>query len=562
MKQICLYVLVLCSFFSLKSQEVKQSWGGFSKIKRDFYGKELVYENEETLFVIDKEDKNLDFLVFQISKAPNIYLTTYNASNFKEIQKSVLVFPENKKEKFKYSFLKIGELDGNLLLFVLAVDKREEVIKLLIQKLSKEGVQQGSFYEVDQLRRLRSRSIFSRKDNSTFDLVFSDDKKLCAAVRTSASLDDEKQSVHLTIIDNNLSKQYSGNLTMPVVSEYFNIESYRLTNDQDFLLLGRKWKTREKVGLSGKSKTKIVTAKESRPNYSYTLLSFDTFHNTVKKCAIELPTHYITDISFSMRNCQDSVLFSGFYSPDYRGSITGTFSMAYDRVKNEIIQEYKKDFTKQFLDLFGNKGGVSSMFGDNESDNLRNFRMDDFIVKEDGSSVLVAEKFHVQKNTISSQDIYGYPTSTTNYTFNYKDIMVVYFLPNGKVKWYARIPKQQISYNDGGPFSSYVLNVEDDALYVLFNDHKNNIERLENGKNVKNVGNLKNSNTILVSINNEGVMKRKTLFSAKEQGFVFRPKSSWYPRDVYKSNKLYLFGLDVGYFRRPSFKMGSIDFSK
>ena len=122
------------------------------------------------------------------------------------------------------------------------------------------------------------------------------------------------------------------------------------------------------------------------------------------------------------------------------------------------------------------------------------------------------------------------------------------------------MPKQQISFNDGGPFSSYLINVEEDKLYMIFNDHPSNVERLREGKGVRKMGSPKKSASVVVSIDNQGVMVREQLFLPHESEVVFRPKSSWYQRDVLKSHKIYLFGLNYQLFSRPKFKLGLLKF--
>ena len=66
-----------------------------------------------------------------------------------------------------------------------------------------------------------------------------------------------------------------------------------------------------------------------------------------------------------------------------------------------------------------------------------------------------------------------------SYDYIYNDAVVMRLDSLGRTKWSSRIAKEQISTNDGGPYSSIVALDNGEDLSVFFNDHPDNIALLE-----------------------------------------------------------------------------------
>jgi len=108
---------------------IKQSWGEFNKIKKGYYGKELVYENEKQLFLLDREDKNIDLLFFQIPRPTVLHLSCYDAVSFKKTNETAINLPQKKGQKFSYKYMKLLEVDGELILFFNATNQKKTKVK-------------------------------------------------------------------------------------------------------------------------------------------------------------------------------------------------------------------------------------------------------------------------------------------------------------------------------------------------------------------------------------------------------------------------------------------------
>jgi hypothetical protein len=99
---------------------------------------------------------------------------------------------------------------------------------------------------------------------------------------------------------------------------------------------------------------------------------------------------------------------------------------------------------------------------------------------------------------------------------------VVNIKPDGEIQWASRIPKRQISVNDGGIFSSYSMSTVADKLYFVYNEDPRNLD----ARNKKYVADTpdKNSVVVLAEINRTGQVKIAPLFGNRNEGIITRPK--------------------------------------
>jgi hypothetical protein len=539
---------------------VALKWGQYEKMGKKLYGKEIVHENDNFVYVIEKENKNTNLLFFEISKPYGLILTVYKSDGLTIVNSSSLSFPKS-EVKYEYSILKLDEIGSKLYLFITAHHPKTDEVKLLVQELADNGQQLGSIYEVDTGIATKSAGLFKKKKLTSFSVQLSPEGTKIGIVKFNSVKEDEHLSVGYKMLDENLKTLWSGSLELPYKHQFFDLTSYEIGNDGQLFLLGKAWKLERKVGQSGKSKTKISKQKKGSPNYSYKCLIFTMKSKTLKQLDVGIMGSYVTDVAMRYRPGKDQLYLAGFFSEQWGSSIRGTFNKTIDVGQAKVVQSKQKKFNQQFLKLFLSNKQIKKLDGGKKGNyELANFRLDNLTIKQDGSVLVVAEMYYVKMNTSSIVEADGFISTRTNYTYHYGDIIAIYLNTDGEVRWTAKIPKHQVSYNDGGPFSSYIINVENDKLYLVFNDNRSNIQSLKEGKGIQKMGSPKNSVTVVVTIDNHGVMTREQLFSAKESEVVFRPKSSWYERGTHKSSRIYLFGLNYKLFSRVKFKLGSMNF--
>ena len=154
---------------------------------------------------------------------------------------------------------------------------------------------------------------------------------------------------------------------------------------------------------------------------------------------------------------------------------------------------------------------------------LSNFYFDYFVLREDGTALMVAEQFYVSEHVAPD------PTSNQSvitYFYNYNDIIAIDIAADGSIKWARRVAKEQSTSNDMGTYSSYSLVDLGDEVVVLFNDNPDNAALFADNPAADpyRFSNIKKSTGVMVSISKEGEIKRKSLFSQKDAETVLRPK--------------------------------------
>ena len=565
MKNLGVNILLVFAFLGFvheaQSQDVGVSWGEAEKLKKRHYGKEILLDDEERLYMMERKSNDVNLLFFTIRRSPDLFVQVFDTDSF-SIENSVqLRLPKKEGAHYTYKVLKMLKVEGKRLLFLKAKDEKAGTVKLLVQQIDDQGRQMGKILEVDETTIDGGIGLFSQTKEGDFDIVLNPSKTKFAVLRVDPFDEEQQKQVHLKILNDSVGLEWSGSIDLPYKEEFFELKHYAFNDANEVFLLGKVFQTEERQSLGGKTRTRVIRPKEGSPNYKYSFFVFRTQNLQAQEFDLSLPGKFVTDINFSFANDPQQIRLAGFYSKKWGTGIGGTFSTCLNHQTNKVVYSHLKDFSPEFLRLFGSdRSYEESKERGKYYAELSDFRMDDFIVKKDGSSYLVAENYYVVVNTSTIRDQYGYDRTTTSYTYHYDDLIVLYMSPEGTVEWSAKIPKKQMSYNDDGPYSSYLLNVEDDRISLIFNDHEDNASRYKEGKDPRNMGNPKRSVTTCVSINNDGKLVWKELFRASEERIVFRPKSSWYARDIYQSHRIYIFGVDYGLFRRTKFKMGAFDF--
>ncbi len=144
----------------------------------------------------------------------------------------------------------------------------------------------------------------------------------------------------------------------------------------------------------------------------------------------------------------------------------------------------------------------------------------------------------------------GTTTSSTS-QYYYNDIIVISISPDGSIDWNEKIPKKQVTVNDGGFYSSFAVSVVKDKLYFVFNDHPNNLFYKKQGK-LSNFNKGPDSVMVLVELDSQGNQTREALYNAKKSGILTRPKVC----EQISDNEMILFGQDnkIHRFARLTFK--------
>jgi hypothetical protein len=221
---------------------------------------------------------------------------------------------------------------------------------------------------------------------------------------------------------------------------------------------------------------------------------------------------------------------AGIYGDQGKAGVTGLFYLRADFNKQEVIDEgfekFGKDFiTQDWSDRQKEKAEKKERKGKGEPQ-LYNYVMRQTEVLKDGSIVGSLEQYYVVVTTYTDPKT---GATRTTYTYYYNDIIAFKVGVDGGFNWLKKIPKYQVSTNDGGPFSSYARFVDEGNLCFIFNDNVKNYD--EKGNFIKsdrtypaNFGKKKNVVAIVELDLEDGNLKRKTFFDRKEITALAVPK--------------------------------------
>jgi hypothetical protein len=448
--------------------------------------------------------------------------------------------------KGKDRYLKdVVMLKGQLWLLTYFYNEKHEKTYLFAQAIKNESLTLDrdivKIAEQDKTNRERQ-DVFSyaiSKDSSKF-VVFTrqpDEKK--------------RQQFSLTVYDQEFKEEWSKDATLPYGKSAFSIDEAQVDKAGNVYLLGV-------VYTDGGNRM----SKRGKVNYQYSLLTY--MRDSVigmKEYKINPDGKFITDLTF--RPTDDEILtFSGFYSEKGTASVKGACFFKINPYLGKMTDVATSEFSFDFLTKNlseRNKERAREAANRNDSKNeveLFNYNLDKLIPRSDGGAILIAEQYFIEerynRNTAFANPYWGglgwggmgwydpwyspwgwsngwydpwgyrYGNRQADYYFNYNDIIVVNIKPDGEIQWSSRIPKRQISVNDGGIFSSYSMSTVADKLYFVYNEDPRNLDT----RNKKYVADTpdKNSVVVLAEINRIGEVKIAPLFGNRNEGIVTRPK--------------------------------------
>ena len=443
------------------------------KIKYGFFSKLIIEHLDKNLNSVNSQELELSFEKNKMDYEYLIYR-----------ENELLLFTSFRNNKLKKNFL-----------FVQHIDKKTLLSKGDIKKIA----------EIDY-------SNYGRWNTGNYVFKTSRDKSKFL-VYYNLPYDkgtNEKFGFHVYGADN--KQLWEKELTLPDLEENYALSDISIDNDANLQLVGRKY-------LGNKKERGTIS------NYNYEVLSFSKAGTKMKRYPINLTDKFITDLTISV-NEEGDILCSGFYSERSTYSIAGTFFMKIEKetakVKKQSFKAFDMNFiTQNMTEKQEKKTKKKADKGKNIE--LYEYDLDEMILTSDGGAILIGEQYYVRVVTTTSTDSYGNTTTRTTYYYYYNDIIVVNISPEGDIKWAKKIPKHQVTTNDGGYYSSYFLIVDEDKLHFIFNDHIDNIIAPEPGK-TKNFTGRKNGAVAYVTMDSNGNQTRKAFFRTKDAEVIIRPK--------------------------------------
>jgi hypothetical protein len=471
-----------------------------------------------------------------------INILPISGSNFMTIRQSKKTMTVARHDNFSISATgKIStRLKGNVALFedvkllnnqlvVFLSDRREGKDLFFMQKYDDElnpsgdGILLASY----ELERGYSRG--------NFNVITSQNNKYFAVIWNVPGKNDVQDKYGFKVFDENMVEISEGDYKLPFEGKLSSINQYYLSNTGDYFLSVTEYSEPENKKLF-----------KSSLNFK-ALHLFHVTSELMDQYTVDLKGNRIETLTMNSDN-NNLFTLSGVYGETKESGATGLFYIRLDFDKDSIINQGFEKFDKNFIiqdwsERQKEKAEKLEVQGKGEPQ-LYNYKMRQSEVLADGSFVGSLEQYYVLMNTYyDSRGISRYV-----YTYYYNDIIAFKIGKNGGFDWLRKIDKQQISIDDGGPFSSYSRFIDDSKIVFVFNDNSDNYG--SDGKYLNpssgnlyaaNFGSRKNAVALVTVDIFSGAIERETFFSRADVETIAAPKLF---NVDYEKNEVLLYGIN------------------
>ncbi len=320
-----------------------------------------------------------------------------------------------------------------------------------------------------------------------------------------------------TVLDYGLSEIQRGEYIVPFDGNLSTINQHHITNQGEYYI-------------SVTEHNKPINRIFSRGFENFKALHvYKLSANELQEFSLDLESKRIDDIKMTSNN-NGIFTLSGIYGTGKNNTIDGFFVLRFNSAADSLLYKGFIPFDSDVIDRSTiNLGSRERKYLRNRDKyvELNSFKIRDLFTLEDGSICGSIEQYYIFER-LSYDSRTG--LSSTIYYYYYDDIIAFRIGNEGSFDWQVKIPKSQVSMNDGGPFSSYSSFTDGKKLYLIFNDNVKNYDesglfsREDNSCYSFNLSRRKNVAAIVSIDMKNGESTRNTLFSRKELNSIVVPK--------------------------------------
>ena len=374
-----------------------------------------------------------------------------------------------------------------------------------------------------------------------FDFLISHDKKkMLVQYRKKPEVKNDKKSydvIGLVAFGENMAQISDRELKMPYTERKMDNLDYQLDNEGNLYFLTKVF--------HDDSNDDKKRSKDEVANYHIELFFIKNGTDEIKISKFENKDKFITKL-WLFDSPQNFLVCGGFFN-NGKGNLNDSDGVLafkidkqgkiYDSVSHEIpvelINQYESEKTKKKNAKKEEKGDVAK---------IPNLILDNIIVNQDGSLVLIGEQYFVVTST--SMNANGSTSSHT--TYSYLDILVTKIGVSGELSWMKKIPKSQRgSRGQGG--MSYKYFSANNHHYLIFLDNVKNID-LPIDKTPAIHSDGKGGYLTAVKIDDlDGTLSKSSIFNGRDiEDFqmhqfsvdrVFKTSENSFMLEVYKKKK-------------------------
>lgn len=479
--------LLCCLSHFISAQPVNINWGSANEKPRKSYIEKIIGRDDQWFYVLRFKDGGW----FGKDKW---FLEKFESGSLQLKTTTELIFPLLNGRAIEYEDLFYS--GGKFTFFVSQIDySAHQKITYALQTNDLTSIKE-TFIPLD--------TIFNAKRSNPEDVNIVQDPsaKYFLICHNDNYQSYNNEFLEYKVVNADLKQEYKKQIRLPYKDKAFFISNYLINGLGDVYLLakvvddGKRWK-------------------KGRPNFIYAVMRLSRNDPEYKEFDVNLGNRSVSDINFKLAQDGDLVV-GGFYSNRARTEeeMGGLFFFRLDKFTNQITSKVVRDFDTEFLSLFMKERNVS------RGGELFDYNIDYILTDTESNTYILAEQYFMDQ--ICRTD-FRTGIQTCTYYYNYNDIIAIKINKEGNIVWTKKVPKRQVTVNDGGPYSSYIAFLDNNRLHFIYNDsYRNN--NLRQGDRMYTMNNPKRSIAVDLVIDENGKMTRTTLFNSRDRKTIIRPK--------------------------------------
>ncbi len=480
----------------------KIEWGQEFVEPGNSYLSKIITQNQNEFFVLREQSRGN-----MVTGKPKIYLERFDSNlRLKQSEKIDLKY-KNKTLNFN----DVVYFGGELYLLTSFHNQKHKLNYLFAQAVTPRLRVSDKLIKIGEIP---TRSVMNE---GQFDYHISKDSTKILIYNALPYDKGDPERFALNIFDTNFNPVWNKDIALPYNDEQFEVEEYRVDDNGNVYILGITY-------LDGKR-----PIFRNNRNYQYTILAYTENGEKFTEYKIPSTKQFITDLTFRVGN-DGNLVCSGFYSEKGTYSVKGTYFFRINATTQEIFNENYKEFSLPFLtEHLNSRQKVRALNAEREGNvkkqaELYQYALDELILRSDGGALLIAEQFYIEQRQTNPYGV-GFQTAGRfrdfDYYYYYNDIIVVNINPDGSIAWTSRIPKQQVTRNDGGYYSSYARSIVRDRIFFVYNDNRRNFNP---DKNRIYGFDGRNSIITLTEVLQDGSTNTYPLYNNRDADILTRPK--------------------------------------
>ncbi len=358
-------------------------------------------------------------------------------------------------------------------------------------------------------------SLDKGQSNGGYNVIQSENKQFFAVFWLIVGKKKDSDIYGYAVFNNQLEKLNEGEYELPFQSQYSKILRHYLTDTGDYFLTVKEFQ------------------EPTQRKFFNSYLEYKAMHiyqvvpDGLEDYVVALNGRRVESISIDADET-NQFLITGVYSESNADGVKGLFYLKVDYKSQVVTAESYIEFGKDFIVEDWTQKEIERAEKREEkgkgAPSLYDYTIRNIHILPDGSLVGSIEQNYVLMRSYS--DSRG--VMTTTYTYYYNDIIAFKIGANNQFDWIQKIRKNQMSTNDGGPYSSYASYIDGNTMKFIFNDSRGNYT--DEGRYIPESEYLtrfsKKDNVVaLVEVDiDNGSVQRNSKFTRKEMGTLAIPK--------------------------------------